>query len=161
MNIVWEFEHAVECNANRTFAWSFWTDVSNWQRIEGEAVDEIVLDGPFEVGTHGQTKAPGQEPRNWRISEINSSAVHSPEVDSPQSATIEMPIDQCLFLSRMVFESLSDGRTRITQHLSLQGEVPDEMLAGIRTFEQSAPQGLARLAEAIAEACVAQQHTSG
>ncbi len=142
MNAVWEFEHSVECNANRAFVWAFWTDVSNWERIEGDAVESIRLDGSFAVGGQGWTKSPGQEPRGWRISQL----------DFERSATIEMPVDQCLFCNRMTFESLPSDRTRITQHLSIQGEVPPEMLAGIRSFERTAPEGLAKLASTIAAA---------
>ena len=59
---LWEFEHAVECDADQFFAWSYWTDVSNWEKLEGEAVDWIRLYGPFALGTNGATKMPGHEP---------------------------------------------------------------------------------------------------
>ena len=142
MNAAWKFEHSVECDAKPTFAWAFWTDVSNWERIEGDAVESIRLDGHFAVGAQGWTKSPGHEPMTWRVSQL----------DCGRSATIEMPIDQCLFCNRMTFEPLPIDRTRITQYLSIQGECPQEMLAGIRSFEQTAPEGLAKLASAITAA---------
>ena len=138
----WEFEHSVQCDADRAFVWAFWTDVSNWERIEGEAVESIGMDGPFAVGGQGWTKSPGQKSRSWRISQL----------DFERSATIEMPIAGCLFYNRMNFDSLPNDRTLITQHLLIEGELPQDMLAGIRTFEATAPQGLAKLASAIAAA---------
>jgi hypothetical protein len=28
--MAWEFEHSVECQVSRDFAWRFWTNVANW-----------------------------------------------------------------------------------------------------------------------------------
>lgn len=136
---IWDFEHSVECNASRAFAWAFWTDVSNWERLEGEAVESIRLDGPFEAGSQGVTKSPGQEPRHWSIADMEPEA----------SATIEMSFDGATFLNHMVFETLDGNRTRITQRMSLLGDVPSDMLQGIKTFESTAPEGLARMASVI------------
>ena len=136
---VWDFEHSVECEANRKSVWLFWTDVSNWKRIECNAVEWIRLEGPFQAGSQGVTKSPGQEPRRWTIADIDSEA----------SATIEMPVNGAMFVNRMTFERLSANRTRITQRLSLCGEVSTDMLTGIKTFEATAPEGLAKLASVI------------
>ena len=136
---VWDFEHSVECEASRKFVWSFWTDVSNWKRLEGSAVEWIRLEGPFQAGSQGVTKSPGQEPRRWTIADIESEA----------SATIEMPVNGAMFVNRVTFACLSVNRTRITQRLSLYGEVQTEMLTGIKTFEATAPEGLAKMASMI------------
>lgn len=137
----WEFEHTVECSASRSFVWAFWTDVSNWERIEDDAVEWIRLEGPFEAGTRGVTKLPGQEPRSWVISRV---AVQ-------ESAKIDMPVDDAVFVNQMTLESIDDGHTRIRQRLALEGEVPTELVEGMRTFESTAPEGLAKLASAIEE----------
>ena len=136
---VWDFEHSVECQASRAFAWSFWTDVSNWKRIEGDAVEWIRLDGAFQAGAQGMTKSPCQEPRPWTITDM----------ESESSATIEMPVNEAMFVNRMTFECRSSNRTRITQRLSLRGEVPADTLSGMKTFEATAPEGLAKLAAVI------------
>lgn len=136
---VWEFENSVECAASRPFAWRFWTNVSNWEEIEGDSIESIRLDGDFAVGTQGTTKAPGQEPRQWIISEL------VPE----RFATIEMALDGAVFSNRMTFDSVSSERTRITQRMALHGERAHTLVEGIRAFEMTAPQGLARLASAI------------
>ena len=60
-----------------------------------------------------------------------------------------MNVNGAKFLNRMEFESLLENRTRITQHLSLGGEVPQEMLALMKTFEATAPEGLAKMVSVI------------
>lgn len=135
----WQFEHAVECKVNRSFVWSFWTDVSNWERIEGKAVEWIKLHGPFALGTFGETKMPGQEPQRWKIAQI----------DPGHSATIEMAVAGALFHNEMILESISPDQTRIVQRMSLTGEKALALAEGMKVFETSAPQGLAKLAKAI------------
>lgn len=138
----WQFEHSVQCPAERSFVWAFWTDVANWERIEGEAVEWNRLEGPFAVGTRGGTKAPGQEPRSWAITQL----------EPQRSATIEMQLDGAIFANRIVFESLSEHRTRFAQRMTLDGPRVAELADGIRVFETTAPAGLARLASGIEEA---------
>ncbi len=135
----WKFEHAVTCNANRSFVWSFWTDVSNWERLEGKAVEWITLQGHFEVGTSGVTKAPGQDPQQWKIVQL----------DPKHSATIEMHLDGAVFSNVMFFESVSPECTLIKQRMGLTGAKAPDFAKGMRIFEINAPQGLAKLAEAI------------
>ncbi|WP_425234718.1 hypothetical protein [Ulvibacterium sp.] len=135
----WKFEHSVECNSDKSFAWAFWANVSNWQRLEGKAVEWIKLKGPFAVGTSGATKTPGQEPYIWKITQL----------DPEHSATIEMPLDGAVFCNVMIMESIGPNHTRITQRLSLTGIKAVDFAEGMQTFETSAPQGLAKLAKAI------------
>lgn len=137
--VAWQFEHTVECKVNRSFVWSFWTNVSNWERIEGKAVEWIRLHGPFALGTFGETKMPGQDPQKWKIAQI----------DPGHSATIEMAIAGALFHNEMILESISPNQTRIVQRMSLTGAKAQDLAEGMRVFETSAPQGLAKLAKAI------------
>ncbi|WP_299530804.1 hypothetical protein [Ulvibacterium sp.] len=141
-DIIWQFEHSVECNSHKSFAWAFWTDVSNWERLEGKAVEWIKLHGPFAIGTSGATKTPGQHPYTWTITQLE------PE----RSATIEMPLDGAVFCNIIMMESMGPNRTQITQRLSLAGENAPDFAKGMRTFETSAPQGLKKLAKAIESA---------
>jgi len=136
---VWQFEHSVVCNASKSFVWRFWTDVSNWERLEGKAVEWIKLKGAFIEGASGVTKMPGQDPRYWEVKQVE------PEC----SATIEMPLDDAVFYNRMVLKSLSPDRTLITQSMSLAGARAIDLAAGMHAFEINAPQGLAKLAKAI------------
>ncbi|MCB0628253.1 MAG: hypothetical protein R2824_30380 [Saprospiraceae bacterium] len=138
----WQFEHSVVCNASRSFAWSFWTDVSNWERLEGATVEWIKIDGPFAAGTLGATKSPGQDPQYWKITQL----------DLERSATIEVTLDGAVFKNRMVLESITQEQTRIIQRMSLAGEKAAGFAEGMRMFETSAPQGLGKLAKAIESA---------
>ncbi len=141
-DIVWQFEHAVECKATRSVAWSFWTDVTNWERLEGEAVEWIRIEGPFEEGARGATKSPGQDPYDWVIAELQHE----------EFAKIDLPLDGANFCNEMSMESLATDLTRITQRLSLSGPKAGPLVEGMKMFETSAPQGLAKLAKAIEEA---------
>ncbi|MFS4449007.1 hypothetical protein [Maribacter sp. 2307UL18-2] len=138
----WQFEHSVECDADRSFAWSFWTDVSNWERLEGKAVEWIELKGAFAVGTKGITKTAGQNPHYWEITQL----------DPERSATIEIPLDGATFYNVMRMESIDSGRTRIIQCLGLSGIKAQDFGESMQMFENSAPQGLEKLAKTIESA---------
>ncbi len=135
----WQFEHSVECNANKDFVWSFWTDVSNWERIEGKAVEWIRLDGPFATGSNGATKMPGQEPHHWKIAQLIPGSL----------GVIEMTLEGATFHNRMRVEALGAERTLITQTMSLTGPKAGDFAPGMQMFETTAPQGLAKMARAM------------
>ena len=65
----WELKHSVIANANRQTVWEFVSDIDNLARVEGDAVESMTLDGPFQAGTRGTTKMRGQEPTHWRLAE--------------------------------------------------------------------------------------------
>jgi len=141
-DMVWHFEHSVECHSDKSFAWAFWTDVSNWERLEGNAVEWIRLQGPFAVGTSGTTKTPGQDPYVWEITYLE------PE----RCAMIQMPLEGAVFYNTMIMESIGPRQTRIIQRLGLGGTKARDFIQGIQTFETSAPEGLAKLARSIESA---------
>jgi hypothetical protein len=99
--------------------------------LRATAAESIHLDGAFAVGTHGTTKALGQAPRQWTISEL----------DPYRSGTIEMVLDGAVFSNSMKFDSISNERSRITQRMALDGEGAHMLFEGIRAFEATAPQG--------------------
>ena len=75
----WELRHSVIANANRQKVWEFVSNIDNLARIEGDAVESMTLDGPFQTGTRGATKMRGQAPTHWRLA----------EVEPPERATYE------------------------------------------------------------------------
>ena len=141
-NPAWQFEHSLECNADKSFVWSFWTEVSNWERIEGEAVEWIKLDGPFENGAKGETKMPGHNPQYWEVTQVVTES----------TATIKMPLEEAVFYNKIALESLSPERTRITQIMSLEGPNASAFAPGMQMFEENAPHGLAKMVKAIESA---------
>jgi hypothetical protein len=111
MNMLWEMKHSVDANANRQTVWGFVSDIDNLARIEGDAVESMTLDGPFQTGTRGTTKMRGQAPTHWRLA----------EVEPPERATYEMELSGAVARFAWTYEELSGGRTRLTQHIVLEG----------------------------------------
>lgn len=134
-----QFKHTVTCNADKSFAWAFWTEVSNWEKVEGDTVEWIQLDGPFEVGAKGLTKTPGQDPQRWKIVELVAE----------EYATIEIELPGALLLNTMRFKSLSGDLTLITQSMHLTGPNAGDFAEGMEMLKKTAPTGLSKLARTI------------
>ena len=137
----WELKHSVIANANRQTVWEFVSNIDNLARIEGDAVESITLDGPYQAGSKGTTKMRGQEPIHWRLA----------EVEPPRRSVTEMELTGAVVRFHWTYEELPDGRTRLSQHIVLEGPgaeayVPfmEEHIAG------NLPQGMQRLAEEVA-----------
>ena len=64
--IAWQLEDSIETDASPGFAWSYLTDVRNWD----DPPAQFVLDGPFAAGSQGTTLMPDQEPLQWRIRDV-------------------------------------------------------------------------------------------
>jgi hypothetical protein len=78
-NITWQLEHSVEADVSLSFAWSWRTDVKNWD----DPPAQFQLDGSFASGSWGTTLSPGQEPLRWQIREVRPG----------RSFIIEMPLE--------------------------------------------------------------------
>src|SRR3954468_6465649 len=103
---VWQFQHSVECKATRQVAWSYWTNIANWN----DPPASFHLDGPFDVGSKLTTSLPGQTLQSViRV------------VIQDREAIIDMQLPGGILSFHWNFESLSVDRTRITQQLVLSG----------------------------------------
>src|SRR3954470_4191403 len=111
MSMSWEMKHSVIANANRQTVWKFVSSIDNLARVEGDAVESMTLDGPFQAGTRGTTKMRGQEPPRWRLA----------EVEPPGRATYEMELSGAVVRFAWTYEELTEGRTRMSQHIVLEG----------------------------------------
>jgi hypothetical protein len=141
MNMFWDLRHSVIADANRQTVWEFVSDIDNLARIEGDAVESMTLDGPFQTGTRGATKMWGQEPTNWRLT----------EVEPPERATYEMELPGAVVRFVWTYEELSDGRTRLTQHLVLEGPGAETYVPFMEEhFVGNIPKGMEKLAEEVA-----------
>jgi hypothetical protein len=141
MNMLWEMKHSVITNANRQTVWEFVSNIDNMARIEGDAVESITLDGPFQTGTRGATKMRGQEPLRWRLA----------EVEPPERATHEVELSGAVLRFAWTYEELSDGRTRLAQHVVLEGPGAEAYVPSMEEhFAGNIPKGMERLAEEIA-----------
>lgn len=124
--MTWETKHSVVANANRQTVWEFHSNVDNVARVEGDAVS-MTLDGPFQAGTRGTTKIMGQDPTHWQLV----------EVVPPERSVTEMELTEAIVRTTWTFEELPDDRTRLSQHMVLEGpgadayvSVMEEMFAG-------------------------------
>ena len=135
---MWEFQHSVETTASRDFAWSFWTDVSNW--AFDTSVEWVKLDGPFISGTKGTTKSPELDPVQWTLI----------EVESGKEAVIDIVLQETILRFHWRFEDLAQGGTRITQRASLTGANADFFAQQIaQDFEKGIPAGMCKLVTEI------------
>jgi hypothetical protein len=141
MIMFWELKHSVIAAANRRAVWEFVSNIDNFTRIEGDAVESMTLDGPFQTGTKGTTKMRGQEPMHWRLA----------EVEPPERATHEMELSGAVVRFVWTYEELSDGRTRLTQHIVLEGPGAETYVPFMEEhFVGNIPKGMEKLAEEVA-----------
>ncbi len=91
----WQFQHSVDCNARRQFAWVYRTNIANW--IDPPA--SFRLEGPFDVGSRLTTSLPGQ-------------TLHSliRDMIAGREATIEMRLPDAILSFHWKFENLSERR---------------------------------------------------
>ncbi|SRR6266545_267893 len=137
--VAWHLEHSVEAEVSASFAWSFWTDVRNWN----DPPARFELDGPFAVGSRGSTLIPDQEPLHWRIREVRSEDL----------AAIDMQLDRATLSFEWRFEPLSEHRTRLTQRIALSGDNSVAYVGQVQAgFGANLPEGMKRIAKAM-EAC--------
>ena len=124
--MTWETKHSVVANANREIVWEFHSNVDNIARVEGDAVS-MTLDGPFQAGTRGTTKMMGQDPTHWQLV----------EVIPPERSVTGIELTEAVVRTTWTFEELPDDRTRLSQHMVLEGpgaeayvSVMEELFAG-------------------------------
>ena len=139
--MTWELEHSVIANANRQTVWEWHSNVDNWVRFEGDAVESITLDGPFQAGTRITTKMPGQEPRYSTLI----------EVEPPGRSVIQMELPEAVLTFAWTFQQLSDIQTRLTQRITLEGEKAETYVPFMEEhFAPNIAKGMERIAEEIA-----------
>src|SRR3954452_7505077 len=143
----WELKHSVIAAANRQTVWEFVSNIDNFARIEGDAVESTTLDGPFQTGTKGTTKMRAQEPMHWRLA----------EVEPPERATFEMELSGAVVRFVWTYEELTEGQTRLTQHIVLDGPGAEAYVPFMEEhFVGNIPKGMEKLAEEVARPAAGQ-----
>jgi hypothetical protein len=137
-DIAWEISHSVDANVSLSFAWAYMTNVANWD----DPPAAFELDGPFATGSLGTTRVPGQEPRHWKILEVNPL----------ESYVLETQLDRAAMTFEWRFDRLAGGKTRLTQHIVLKGENSRAYMAVQSAFRSGLPAGMSRIALAIERA---------
>jgi hypothetical protein len=135
-NIACQLQHSVEADASWSFAWSWRTNIQNWD----DPPAQFQLHGPFADGSWGTTQMPGQEPMRWQIREVLRET----------SFVIDMPLDRAVLRFEWTFEPMGQHRTRITQRITLSGDNAAAYADQVRTtFGATLDQGMRRIADAM------------
>ena len=137
----WEISHIVETSATPGFAWTYWTNVENWD----DPPAEFTLEGPFAAGSpRNHSGCPGQDLLHWIIREVTP----------PVGATVVDEIAEGAFLLfAWRIDAVANARTRLTQRIILAGEKADVFLSQVKAAFSTAPAaGMKRLAAAMEEA---------
>lgn len=137
----WELKHSVVADADRQTVWEFISNLENLARLEGDAVESMTLDGPYQSGAKGTTKMRGQEPTHWQLV----------EVEPPRRNVMEMPLGDAVVRFAWTYDELPGHQTRLTQHIVLEGPgaaayVPDME----QHFAGNVEKGMERLALEVA-----------
>jgi len=136
----WELKHSVIAGVNRQTAWAFYSNIDNWRRLEGEST-QFEVDGPFQTGTHITAKAHGQDPRYSTLI----------DVEAPRRVVIQMDLNEAVLRFTWTFEELPDDRTRLTQHVLLEGPATEGYIPLMEEYlSANIGKGMERLAEEMA-----------
>lgn len=135
---MWNFEHSVECKADRAFAWQFWTNVSNWPAVD-YSVELAVLDGPFRSGAKFITRPRDGEGINGQLEDVRDE----------RGAVVVTHVPGAALRCVWKFEDAGKRSTRLTQQATIEGEKAQDYLSAVADLERTIPQGMQRLAETI------------
>ena len=138
-NIACQLEHSVEAEVNPSFAWSWRTDIDNWD----DPPAQFQLDGPFASGSWGTTLLPGREPLRWQIRDVRHGAAF----------IIDVPLDGAVMSFEWLFDAVSNHQTRITQRIVLSGDNAAAYVNQVQAgFGSNLPDGMKRIADTMARA---------
>jgi len=139
--MAWQMEHSAESRASAAAVWNRYTDVEHWSEWSTKGVEKSSLDGDFEVGTEGMSKAPYFPKGKFEL------IVVEPEQRFASKATFPG--------GTLVFEHMiepADGGTRITHRATLDGPLTFVWSQVIgRIVKRGMPEGVERLAELAVE----------
>jgi hypothetical protein len=90
---------------------------------------------------------PGQEPTHWRLV----------EVEPPERTVTEIELNDAVVRITWTYEELPDGRTRLSQHMALEGPGAQAYVPVMEQhFAPNLGKGMERLAEEIARSAAGQ-----
>jgi hypothetical protein len=137
-NIACKLEHSVEAEVTTSFAWSWRTDIKNW-----DDPPAISARWPVRQWILGRTLLPGQEPLRRQIREVQPGAAF----------TMEVLLDGAVIAFEWLFNAVSNHRTRSTQRIVLSGDNARAYVNQVQAgFGSNLPEGMKRIADAMARA---------
>jgi hypothetical protein len=138
-DIAWQLEHSVEAEVSAAFAWSYWTDVGNWD----DPPARFEIEGPFAAGARGRTHVPGNQPREWTIAALRAG----------ESYTLETDLEGATLSFEWRFEPVSERRVKLTQRIGLSGENAQALADGVQAaFGPTLADGMKRIAGLLEQA---------
>ena len=131
----WSCEHSADSAASKEAVWRRYADVTQW-RDWSPAIEWARLDGPFEVGAKGKSKARGAPAARFRLVRVDPNAAFASTTALPGA--------------RLLFEHFIEPRDtglRITHRATLSGPLSPLYTRRMRSLtEHSLPEGVDRLA---------------
>ena len=116
--MTWEFEHSIVTRAKKQIIWELYSRVESWT-IWDHGIESVFLKGEFKEGVHGKIKPVRQELLSYKITFVDPAKGFSDEtVIDDLGATIE-------FIH--AFSSSPDGKTRLTNHITVNCPDKEEM----------------------------------
>ncbi|MFE5329750.1 SRPBCC family protein [Embleya sp. NPDC056575] len=79
-HIMWIHEHTVETEVGAEAIWKVLSDVDNWARWD-TSMEAVVLEGPFEVGSHVSMTPTGQDPIRSVIVAVQENELYADETE--------------------------------------------------------------------------------
>jgi len=90
------FEHSADSAGSPQAVWHRYLDVSSWCDWSHLGVEWSRIDGPFEVGTKGQSKPPGSPALRFRLVAVEPEAFFASEAKLPGGRLLfEHRIEPC------------------------------------------------------------------
>jgi hypothetical protein len=133
--VAWTFEHTARSAASPEAVWRRYADVKQWSEWS-PAIEWSRLDGPFQVGAKGKSKARGAPAGSFRLTAVEPNALFA-------SAT-RLPGARLQFEHRI---EPDDSGIRITHRATLSGPLSGLYAWRIRALtEQTLVDGVERLA---------------
>ena len=134
--MAWRFEHTAESSADPHDVWRRYVDVEHWSEWSQRGVEWSRIDGPFEVGAKGKSKAPGLRAASFELVAVEPDAFFASEVKLPGG--------------RLRFEHQiepSGPGSRITHRVTVEGPMAFLYTRVVRHgVESGLPDGVDRLA---------------
>ena len=139
--MAWQYEHSADSSASPAAVWDRYVDVEHWSEWSKKGVERSSIDGDFEVGTKGKSKAPGLPEGKFELIVVEPQQRFVSKAKLPGGT--------------LVFEHMvepTDGGARITHRATLDGPLTFLWSPVIgRIIKRGMPNGVERLAELAVE----------
>ena len=139
--MAWQYEHSADSSASPAAVWDRYVDVEHWSEWSKKGVERSSIDGDFEVGTKGKSKAPGLPEGKFELIVVEPQQRFVSKAKLPGGT--------------LVFEHIvepTDGGARITHRATLDGPLTFLWSPVIgRIIKRGMPDGVDLLAELAVE----------